>query len=83
MNVSVEISLYPIAEDYLPPIQAFIDRLNTHPGIRVITNTMSTQVFGPYDEVLGILAREMRQAHENTPRAAFAIKVLNGDLSPE
>jgi len=83
MNVSVEISLYPLDRDYIPPIKAFIDRLQAHPEIRVLTNTMSTQVFGPYETVLAILAREMQATHRDTPKACFVTKVLNGDLAPD
>ena len=78
MNVSVEISLYPLADDYIPPILDFIRRLNEHPDLKVMTNTMSTQVFGPYERVFEVLGREMQETHRRTPKAAFAVKVLNG-----
>ena len=32
MRTAIEISLYPLDADYIPPIKAFIDRLNTYPG---------------------------------------------------
>jgi uncharacterized protein YqgV (UPF0045/DUF77 family) len=83
MQVSVEISLYPLANEFIPPIQDFIHRLNQHPDLVVLTNTMSTQVFGPYERVMAVLAKEMQQTHQQTPKAAFAMKVLNGDLSPD
>ena len=82
MKVSVEISLYPLDQNYIPPIQAFIDRLNTYPELKVIENTMSTQVYGDYDKVFEILNSEMQRTHEQTPKAAFVMKVLQGDLSP-
>ena len=81
MDVSVEISLYPLADEFIPPILDFIRRLNQDTELSVVTNTMSTQVFGPYDVVMAALAREMQQTHRQTPKAAFAMKVLNGDLS--
>ena len=28
MDIGVEISLYPLRNDYIPPIRGFIDRLN-------------------------------------------------------
>ena len=83
MKVSVEISLYPLANEFIPPIQDFIRRLNQHPDLVVHTNTMSTQVFGPYERVMAVLAKEMQKTHQQTPKAAFAMKVLNGDLSPD
>lgn len=81
MKVSVEISLYPLDKDFIPPIQAFIDRLNTYSGIQVKTNVMSTQIFGDYASTLAIVSKEMHRLHEQTPKAAFVMKVLNGDLS--
>jgi len=82
MKISIEISLYPLDQNYIPPIQAFIDRLNTYAELTVIENTMSTQVYGEYARVLEIVNSEMQRTHQHTPKAAFMLKVLNGDLSP-
>lgn len=83
MQVSVEISLYPLDHNYIPPIQDFIDRLNSYSELKVIENTMSTQVYGAYSEVLAIVNKEMQRTHQSTPKAAFVLKVLHGDLSPD
>ncbi len=83
MKVSVEISLYPLDQNYIPPIQAFIDRLNTYAELKIIENTMSTQVYGDYGRVFEILNTEMQRTHQTTPKASFVMKVLHGDLSPE
>ena len=83
MNVSVEISMYPLTDEFIPAIQGFIDDLNSHSDIKVITNTMSTQVFGDYATVLRVVSQCMQKAHEITPKAPFVMKVLNGDLSPQ
>ena len=55
MDVSVEISLYPLNNEYIPPIQDFIDRVNDAEGLTVKTNVMSTQVFGKYEKVMSCL----------------------------
>ncbi len=60
MNIGVEISLYPLHDDYIPPIRGFIDRLNADGRFKVMTNDMSTQVFGRYEEVMEALTRELR-----------------------
>ncbi len=83
MKISVEISLYPLDQNFIPPIQAFIDRLNGYPELKVIENTMSTQVYGDYAKVLEILNTEMQRTHQETTKAAFVMKVIHGDLSPE
>jgi len=83
MKVSIEISLYPLDQNYIPPIQDFIDRLNSYAELKVVENTMSTQVYGDYEKVLAIVNKEMQRTHKATPKAAFVMKVLNGDLSPD
>lgn len=76
MDIGIEISLYPLDADYIPHIQDFIARLNAHRGLRIVTNSMSTQVFGPYDAVFDALRREIRPSFERGPKAVFAMKVL-------
>ena len=76
MDIGVEISLYPLNADYIPPIQDFIDRLNTHAGLKIVTNSMSTQVFGEYAKVMQALNAELRRTFETNDKAVFAMKVL-------
>jgi len=76
MDIGVEISLYPLDADFVPPIEDFIDRLHAHGGLRVVTNSMSTQVFGAYDDVFGALTRELRHTFERERKAVFVMKVL-------
>ena len=76
MDIAVELSLYPLDADYIPPIQDFIDRLNTHGGLKVATNSMSTQVFGEYTRVMTALNEELRRTFETNEKAVFAMKVL-------
>lgn len=76
MDIAVELSLYPLNAQYIPPIKDFIDRLNTHPQLKVVTNSLSTQVFGPYDVVFGVLTRELRATFESNDKAVFVMKVI-------
>jgi uncharacterized protein YqgV (UPF0045/DUF77 family) len=82
MDIGVEISLYPLDREFIPPIQAFIDRLNTHAGLKVVTNSMSTQVFGEYAQVMSVLVREMRGTFESADKAVFVMKVLGPLTNP-
>ena len=76
MDIAVDISLYPLERDFVPPIQDFIDRLGADPRLKVVTNSLSTQLTGPYDVVMAALARELRQRFEREARAVFVLKVL-------
>ena len=76
MDIGVEISLYPLRDDYIPPIRGFIGRLNADSRFRVMTNDMSTQVFGRYEDVMEALTRELRPTFERDGKAIFVMKVL-------
>jgi len=76
MEIGVEISLYPLTAEFIPPIEDFIRRINREGGLRIVTNSMSTQVFGPYDLVMGRLVRELRGTFETSAKAVFVMKVL-------
>jgi hypothetical protein len=85
MDIGVEISLYPLQEQFGTAIHRFIDRLNADGRFRVVSNSMSTQVFGPYDEVLDLVRREFRDTFAGLEatggKAVFVMKVF-GPLSP-
>ena len=80
MRVAVDISLYPLDQDFIPPIDDVIARLNSHSTIEVETNPMSTQVRGEFDDVMQVLHKEIGTTFENLPKAVFAIKILNNPL---
>lgn len=82
MEISVEISKYPLADDYIPAIKSFIDRLNTINGLTIVTNTMSTQVFGEHDLVMNTLRDEMKLSWETYGKAVFACKFIGVNLDP-
>ena len=81
MDIGVEISLYPLDAEYLPPIRDFIERLHSAGRCKIVTNSLSTQIFGPYEEVFGALTRELRTTFENNAKAVFVMKVI-GPLAP-
>jgi uncharacterized protein YqgV (UPF0045/DUF77 family) len=82
MRSAVEISMYPLAGDYLPLIQGFIDRLNTFPDLVVRTNSLSTQVWGDLDRVMAIIAQEIKRSATTGPQLVFVMKILPGLAPP-
>jgi len=79
MKLVAEISMYPLKEQYIPPIQEFIDRLNTYQSIKVVTTATSTTVSGEYLSTMQLLAEEMQRSHQKIGQAIFVCKFLNGD----
>jgi len=85
MDIGVEISLYPLQRDFVAAIRTFVARLNQDPRLKVVTNSLSTQVFGAYEEVMEALRRELRTTFQSleqgSDKAVFVMKVL-GPLPP-
>ena len=83
MKAAIEISMYPLGPDYRPTIQAFIDRLHTHAGMKITTNQLSTQLWGDLELMLTVLGEEMANAAQRGPQPVFVMKVLPGLAPPE
>jgi uncharacterized protein YqgV (UPF0045/DUF77 family) len=80
MRTTIEISLYPLDSNYIPPIKDFIERLNTYSELTVITNAMSTQVSGEHRRLFDILAIETERSFAAVGRKVFVMKILGGDV---
>lgn len=78
MNISIDISYYPLTDKFVPPILDFISRLNRYSEIMVVTSGLSTQVFGSYDDVMRIITSEMKVSCE-LPHSVFVLKIVNSD----
>ncbi|MDH4054514.1 MAG: thiamine-binding protein [Gammaproteobacteria bacterium] len=81
MKVAVDISLYPLDADFIPPIKNIIKRLAEHSDVEIEYNRMSTQLRGEYDVVMPVLMREIRTTFEDVPKAVFTIKILNNPVN--
>ena len=80
MKVAVDISLYPLDADFIPPIKDVIERLNQHEGLEIWTNAMSTQLVGEFNDVMEALRQEIGETFEQLPKSVFVIKILNNPL---
>ena len=76
MDIGLEISLYPLRPQFRQPIHALIERLQSDRSLRVVTNSMSTQIFGDYDRVMALLTQELRTTLSQEQPAACVIKVF-------
>ncbi|PCI62811.1 MAG: hypothetical protein COB35_02625 [Gammaproteobacteria bacterium] len=81
MKISIEISLYPLAEQQFKiEIWRFIKKLRQIDDLNVVTNGMSTQVFGDYDLAVNTVMAEIKQVHQQVGTAVFVCKFISGDL---
>ncbi len=83
MKISVELSLYPLADEFLPIIQDIVERLNRCSTIGCYTNTMSTQLFGEFDEVMQLVTEIIGYSFKVYGKQVFVAKFLNSDVEPK
>lgn len=76
MRISVDISLYPLTEDYVEPILAFIAQLESNAKLIVKRNSLSTQIFGEYRDVMD---KEMEIVFKQLPHSVFSVKFIGTD----
>ncbi|WP_076417926.1 hypothetical protein [Colwellia sp. UCD-KL20] len=82
MEISIEISLYPLAEEnFKKEIWDFIKKLRLVDGLQVVTNGMSTQVFGDYDLAVHHVMAEIKKVHHSVDAAVFVCKFIGGNRS--
>ena len=79
MSVSVDISLYPLKENFIAPIDDFIASLQKYENIEVRTNSISTQLFGKYDVIMDILKKEISKTFDIEKNVVLNVKIVNGD----
>ena len=80
MRVTVEMSLYPLANDALDKILGFIEELRADSRLEVVVNQMSTQLRGELGVVLDVLRNAIERSFGAGGAQALVVKFLNADL---
>ena len=80
MNITVDISMYPLAQDYKPAIKTFIRDLRAHADLEIVTNQMSTQLRGEMAAVTAALNACMGKTMEQGAKVVFVARYINADL---
>lgn len=78
MEISVELTLTPIQDNYEPAIIQFIKSLRSS-GLEVIETPLSTQVYGNYDLVMEVLQKEMKIALQAIERGLLYVKIVKSN----
>ena len=79
MEATVEISMYPLHQDYEERVLAFLEKINKYEDLTIVTNGVSTQIFGDYHLLMEMLTKEMKDVLE-AQEAMFVMKLGKGIL---
>lgn len=80
MNISVELTLTPLQDNYEELIIGFIKKIRAS-GFTVLENPLSTQIYGDYDDIMKLLNREIKIALELMENGLMYIKIVKTDRS--
>lgn len=77
MNVKLEISMYPLNQEYESSILNFIATLQKNKNLTIEVNSMSTQVSGEFTEVMQTYTQAAKQAFEESNTTVLVSKLLH------
>jgi uncharacterized protein YqgV (UPF0045/DUF77 family) len=80
MNISVELTLSPLQDDYETHIINFIKRLRNS-GFTILENPLSTQIYGDYDALMPFLTQEIKRSFEAVDISVLHMKIVKTDRS--
>lgn len=80
MNISVELTLTPLQDNFELPIIEFIKKLRAA-DLTVLENPLSTQVYGEYDKVMELLQKEIKSTFGSLEHVVLNMKMVKSDRS--
>ena len=83
MTVTVEISYYPLKNDYEEDVLKFISAIKSDKNLEVYTNSMSTYIKGDVDHVMEVVKKAIKYLYVHHKKSATIIKIIPGDLPVE
>jgi outer membrane receptor protein involved in Fe transport/uncharacterized protein YqgV (UPF0045/DUF77 family) len=80
MQLTAELSLYPLTECYIEVVQTFINDLERHTGLVIRKNAMSTQISGPSHAVMEAVHQALQTSYESAGKQVLVAKFIPGDF---
>ena len=80
MNVSIEMTLMPLNDNYKDVIKDFILSIRNS-EFKVLENPLSTQIYGDYEKLIDLLKAKIKHVFSNNEGIMVNLKIVNGDRS--
>ena len=78
MQVTIDISMYPNREDFIPPIKGFIDKINRFDSLKVTTFPTSTVVQGDFEHAMAAVQDTIGECYREFNMAIYVAKIIPG-----
>ena len=76
MQVTIDVSMYPNKEDFIPPIKGFIKTINTYSNLKITTFPTSTVIQGEYHHAMNSVKETILVCQQKFDNAVYVIKVI-------
>ena len=80
MNISIEITLMPLNDNYKDVIKDFILSIRNS-EFKILENPLSTQIYGDYDKLIDFLKAKIKDVFSKNEGIMVNLKIVNGDRS--
>jgi len=80
MNISVDLTLSPLQDDYETHVINFIKHLRAS-EFTVLENPLSTQIYGDYDTLMPFLTQEIKRSLSEVDISVLQMKIVKTDRS--
>ena len=78
MNISVELTLSPLQDEFEGPIIDLIKTLRST-DFKVIETPLSTQIYGEYDALMAFLTKEVKDLFKQINHGVLLMKIVTSD----
>ncbi|WP_290698786.1 hypothetical protein [Lacinutrix sp.] len=80
MNISIDLTLSPLQDDYEKHVIDFIKVLRDS-EFTVLENPLSTQIFGDFDRLMPFLNQKIKESFQKQDICVLTMKVVKTDRS--
>ena len=78
MQVTIDISMYPNRENFIPPINGFIEKINQFENLKITTFPTSTVVQGEFSHAMNAVQETIAACYLEFNMAVYVAKIIPG-----
>ena len=79
MQVTIDISMYPNREEFIPPIDGFIEKINCFENLKITTfPTNCSPNYGEYEHAMKAVQDTIAACYRDYNMAVYVAKIIPG-----
>lgn len=78
MQLTIDVSMYPNREDFIPAIDYFIEKINQYSDLKITTFPTSTVIQGEYQQAMTAVQETIKACYQEFGMAVYVVKYIPG-----